>query len=126
MYLLLDNSNEEEVLFVLSMNNKSVQYRFEVEHKSLPELLSECLKKAKLKMSDIAGLAVVIGKGRFTATRLAVTFVNTLAYALSIPVVASNADEDWSGKISAQPVGIYVSAKYSGEAHISGKQTSQE
>ena len=126
MYLLLDNSNEEEILFVLSVNNKSVQYQFPFEHKSLPELLSECLKKAKLKMSDIDGLAVVIGKGRFTATRLAVTFVNTLAYALQIPVVASDPDEDWPAKISAQPVGIYVSAKYSGEAHISGKQISQE
>ena len=124
MYLLIDNSEDKEIVFYLSLNNKIVQQRFEFNDKSLSELLADCLFGAGLTKDDIDGLAVVVGKGKFTATRLVVTFANTLAYALSVPVVAADPTDDWAGKIAAQPVGVYVSAKYSGEAHISGKQNS--
>ncbi len=120
MYLLLDNSDDTEIHFYMSLNNKVVQYDLPFEHKSLPELLSIILSRVGVGLGDIRGLAVVVGKGKFTATRLAVTFVNTLAFALQIPVVAADQSEDWVSKVVAQPVGVYISAQYSGEARIGG------
>jgi len=120
MYLFIDNSGEQAEL-VLSMDKKSIQLSARPKEQ-LPALLERLLKKANIKLAGLKGAAVIIGKGRFTATRIAVTFANTLAYALKIPVVGVTNKEDWCKKISMQSIGIYVSAVYSGEAHISGKQ----
>ena len=49
--------------------------------------LEALLKKAKKRLSDVAGLACVVGPGRFTAVRIGVTFADTLARARGLPVV---------------------------------------
>lgn len=92
-------------------------------NKTLLAGLESVLKKYNKNITDITGIAVVVGLGRFTAERIAATVANTLALALNIPVVAlpqastQAADEMF---LSARR-GVYISAKYSGEAHIGGK-----
>lgn len=49
--------------------------------------LEGLLKKAKKRLSDLKGVACVVGPGRFTAVRIGVTFADTLARARGIPVV---------------------------------------
>ena len=85
--------------------------------------IDKMLKKRKKKISDLLGVAVVVGLGRFTATRIAVTVANTLSFALRIPVTAVNsADIERAEKLlRGKRAGVYVSAKYSGEARIGQK-----
>ena len=120
MYLFIDNSGEHFFL-ELTVNNKSVQVSGK-DNETPPAILDRGLKQIKLPLNELLGIAVLVGKGRFTGTRIAVTFANTLAFALSIPVVAVLEKNNWLGLIAKQPAGVYVSAQYSGEAHISGRQ----
>ena len=123
MYLLVDNSADEKVIFAYTDGAKWKKVEFirpENNRVSLLLFLDKLLKKLKYKLSDIGGIAVVVGKGKFTATRIAVTMANTLAYALKIPVIGA-VDESGAGlfkKIKTAKPGIYISAKYSAAATI--------
>jgi tRNA A37 threonylcarbamoyladenosine modification protein TsaB len=125
MLVLVDNSGDGEIVFFLHEKNI---WRREAKRtankKSLLENFEQVLAKHKKSVQDITGIAVVIGLGRFTATRIAVTVANALGFALKIPVVAiTSADPALAQKklAKAKP-GLYISAKYSAEAHISGVQ----
>lgn len=131
MFLALDNSVEDKVDFYffndrsnltenVALNTKWVQHSVPVFGKGLLVLLTETLEKNSISINDLTGLAVLTGRGRFTATRIAVTVANTIAYSLQIPIVGV-ADFDWdnlSDQIKNTPVGRLVSATYSGEASI--------
>lgn len=124
MYILIDNTNDKEVVFFGVLNTEIVQENFVIEPGSLLVDLEKWLKNIDKTKTEIEGLGVVIGKGRFTNTRVAVTVANTLAFALGVPVVGLSDDniDAFMDKVKNTPVGQYVSAKYSGEAHIGGKQ----
>ena len=125
MYLLIDNSEMEKINFYYRLNTKWVQAIFETDKKkSLLGAIDKLFKKLGVKPSDLQGIAVVMGKGGFTAARIAATVANTLAYALGIPVAAvDSADADIvDSAISRAQAGRYISAKYSGEAHIGKKK----
>ncbi len=67
------------------------------------------------------GIAVVSKKeGSFTAARVAATTANILAYARRVPVttVADFTEAPPSQIFADAPLGRYVSAQYSGAAHI--------
>lgn len=125
MLVLIDNSNDREVEFFLFENKLWHREKRKMNpQRTLLEILSLVLAKYKKSIHDISGLAVVVGLGRFTATRIAVTVANALGFALKIPVVAVNAPDPLVAKkklAQAKP-GVYVSAKYSAEAHIYGEQ----
>ncbi|MCX6781988.1 MAG: hypothetical protein NTW66_02630 [Candidatus Magasanikbacteria bacterium] len=122
MKVIIDNSGDGQTVFYLK--EKKVWIK-EVSSwaKSLLACLEFVLKKHRRKINDLSGVAVVVGVGRFTAERIAATVANTLAFALNIPVVAlPKANTVVADKkfLSARR-GVYISAKYSGEAHIGGK-----
>lgn len=121
MYILIDNTNDGEVVFFSVLDTKLVQSNFTTSGvDTLLLRLEQWLKNVNKTKLDIQGLGVVVGKGRFTNTRVAVTAVNTLGFALGVPVVGlgdSNFDF-FVDKIKEVPTGQYISAKYSGEAHI--------
>lgn len=127
MNLLIDNSAEGEAVFYLNEGSggRWRPFVFKTGEKTvLLDLFDRTLKRAGKKLKDLRCLAVVVGRGRFTATRVAVTMANALAFCLKIPVVAVK-DLNWK-KINAalkkaRP-GVYVSAKYSGEANIGKKR----
>jgi len=124
MYLGIDNSSDGKAIFYKWKDN-----RFSIEEKPLNESgdlllgLQLVLKKENLSLNDLQGLAVRVGVGKFTSTRVAVTVVNTLAYALKIPVVGvKEFMENTVAEIKRQTPGIYVSAAYSGEPNIGKKK----
>lgn len=121
MYILIDNTNDGGVIFFSVLNTKLVQDNFAINKTDTLLLrLDQWLNKINKTKLDIQGLGVVVGKGRFTNTRVATTIVNTLGFALGVPVVGltdSNFDF-FVDKIKEVSVGRYVSAKYGGEAHI--------
>jgi len=121
MYLLIDNSLNDKIIFHYCLDTIWVQREFVRDEKSLLEVMNELLLSENKQISDLRGLATIIGKGKFTATRIAVTLVNTLAYSLKIPVVAvENWSQDLLKNIQASPIGQYVSAQYSAPANIGG------
>lgn len=121
MRIIIDNSLDDVCIFYLKTGSGWI--RKTVNNSGGEPLLAgfqSVLKKLKKELSDIDGIAVVVGKGRFTATRVAVTVANTLAYAFHIPVVALNRADtsEADRKFGKSRKGVYISAKYSGEAHI--------
>lgn len=124
MKLLIDNSEESEVIICAKIQKWKKFVIKNKAHKPLLVILNNFLSKNKKKLTDIIGIAVVVGKGRFTATRIAVTVVNTLGYALKIPVVSVISNDEVLAEKALKKVksGVFVSAKYSGEAHIGGQK----
>ena len=120
MYLLVDNSANDKIFVHYYLNTKWIQCKFD-KNKDLLEIVDQLLLDESKQLTDLRGLAVVVSKGKFTATRIAVTVVNTLSYALQIPVLAvTDWYEDLIKDIQASPVGQYVSAQYSAPANIGG------
>ena len=97
----------------------TVSYPYDSEG-ALLRSIGILLNTESVQLADVMGIAVRVSKGKFTATRIAVTVANTLAYSLHIPVVAYK-EFDGPNLIKmlqeAQP-DLYVSAEYSAEARI--------
>lgn len=125
MYLFLDNTATEELVFFVSEDGRSFrEYRKISEAEGgIPQALSEILLAEKLKLADLAGIAVRVGVGRFTATRVAVVFANTMAYALQLPVAAVHSSEPSEAFkiLMSTPKGKYILAEYSAEPRIGKK-----
>ena len=94
-------------------------------HRALAETLHsriETLLKGQYKtLADIGGIAAFQGPGSFTGLRIGLTVANTLAYALGIPVVATQGD-DWAasgtGRLLQGDDDIVAMPHYGAEAHI--------
>ena len=121
MYLFFDNSDPLTVTFYFK--KQTVWQEYKVKRK-LNELLlitiDQFFKIQKINKKKLLGLGALVGKGSFTATRAAVTVVNTLAYAWNIKAVVvkefnPNVLDDMFKKT---PCGQFVSALYSGEPNI--------
>jgi tRNA threonylcarbamoyladenosine biosynthesis protein TsaB len=61
---------------------------------TLHQRIADMLKDAGKTLKDIEGIVVFKGPGSFTGLRIGLTVANTMAYGLSIPVIASEGD-DW-------------------------------
>lgn len=124
MYLFFDLTGEKNVVIQSFLYDtwKKAEFPYDNED-ALLSGISEVLKDNGKEMSDLSGVGVKIGKGRFTAVRVAVTVANTLGYALNIPVV-SYADEALDlvlKRLGEAKTGVYVHAEYSGPASIGNK-----
>ncbi len=130
MYLLFDNSSATEIVIFYSQAGTSVQERrFERSSAgSLLRALHDLLLDLGLDKSVLQGVATLVGQGRFTATRVAVTVANTLAFALKIPVIAVLSTEGlaWVAALKKQLVGTYVLPEYSGPPRLGGKDVSYD
>ena len=124
MYLLLDNSDRENICICKWLNNGWSQNFFPSSEYGLVEAIDHFLKKEDKKVEDLKGLAVLVGKGSFTSTRIAITVVNTLALVLKIPVVSVSSvlDTNVVQKIKNSIPGVFAAAVYSGEPNIGGKK----
>ncbi|HLD61269.1 MAG TPA: hypothetical protein VJA27_04035 [Patescibacteria group bacterium] len=125
MYLCIDNSSDEQIVVRYKILDRWEERI--VRSGSRQRVLSaieELLGGMQKQLGDVQAILVVVGKGRFTATRVATTVANTLAMALQIPVEAvldSTNETLEKALVTIPPVGRHVSAEYSGEAHIGGK-----
>lgn len=137
MFLIVDNTEEGKISFSFWLNNKFDQRIFDLQrrvsmdatrhdfvkskNKGVLVCLEKLLSNLKLTLKDIRCLGVVVGVGRFTASRLGVTAVNTLAFSLKIPVVALAKNfnpDDALKQANLAVVGKYIVPTYSGEAHV--------
>lgn len=122
MYLYIDNS-QEEVVSLGMIKEEGDFFLQEYKNKARQPLLyfvDKFLSGKKIALPQIKGLAVRVGVGRFTATRIAVTVANIISLSCKIPVVAV-ADFSFKEivkKISRSSSATYISAKYSGVARI--------
>lgn len=123
MYLVIDNSVDNQVLLYAHLNTKWVQQVISLEGKNLLSALDEYCASLGKQLKDVEGIAVVVGIGRFTSTRVATTIANALALSLSIPVLAIDKfSEDLNNQLAQTPKGIYISARYSAPANIGVKK----
>ena len=123
MFLVIDPSVYNQTRLSLGLNNNWVHADF-LNGRGLLFDIDEFLKNQKISLKDLRGLAVLVGKGSFTATRVATTVANTLAYTLVVPVLAA-LEIDFAklpAEIMNTPVGRYASARYSAPANIGGKK----
>lgn len=121
MYLYLDNSAAEAITLGYYYQGKWASRTFSpaVEGGALGAI-AELIQSFNLPLSAIKGLLVRVGVGRFTATRVAITAVNTLSYVLHIPVrsVLAAPSADPALVLSVAAAGRYALPSYSGEPRI--------
>lgn len=120
MHIVLDPS-EGGVLYLL---RSGAWQSFSCSASRAPALLSAIIKilsDNELRLDEVRGLGILIGKGTFTGTRVAVTLANTLAFARAVPVAALADLPEPSSFDSAFSAGQgtpYITAVYSGEPRI--------
>jgi len=122
MYLAIDNSDLEKVILYYNNGNLRQKHFAPRGAGSLLEIINKFLQEGG--QTKLEGLAVVLGKGRFTATRVATTTANTLGFAWQIPVIGVAAETPWEEVvklIKETPVGRYIVPAYSGAARIGVK-----
>lgn len=127
MFIILDSSQKDAVVLTLFDADTIIKKEYSGKNRELLTFLDSFLCECNVNTKDVQGIAVVVGEGSFTSTRIAVTVANTFGYALGIPLLAiskTEADDPQTlvSKIKKQPIGQYISATYSGEPNI-GKKT---
>lgn len=114
---------DDQIEIRIYYGGKWHQRIFHSNQYNLLAAIDKTIKIHKLNLFDLKGIAAAAGKGRFTASRVAVTVANTLALACHARVVAVDKfDVNLAAKIRRAKLGCYISAKYSGEAKIGGQK----
>jgi tRNA threonylcarbamoyl adenosine modification protein YeaZ len=83
--------------------------------------LTDCLKETGHTLQDVSGIGVMTGPGSFTGLRIGMAVSNTLADALSIPIVGARGDawqDEALRRLEAGETDQVVLPHYGGEAHI--------
>lgn len=127
MFLSIDSSQKDTVALALFDADNIIKKEYSGKNRELLSFVDSFLRECNMNTKDVQGIAVVVGEGSFTSTRIAVTVTNTCGYALGIPLLAiskKEADDPQAliSNVTAQPAGQYISATYSGEPNIGGKQ----
>jgi tRNA A37 threonylcarbamoyladenosine modification protein TsaB len=123
MFLLIDTSDRYKNKLVLFDKHKNFSDEFVRRDVDLVESAVMFFKKHKTKFDDLKGVAVIVGKGGFTGTRVATTFANTLIYTQQIPGITitekqSLKPEKLIKKFKKQKANLFLSATYSGKPNI--------
>jgi tRNA A37 threonylcarbamoyladenosine modification protein TsaB len=131
MYLILDPSEEQQTRLVWSTNGELWQETSWSTTRSRNVLvgLEQFLNEKDCLLSAIKGLAIVVGKGRFTATRVAVIIANVLRFSLQIPVISLKEIPKNTGDIHAvfdSDSASYIHPRYSGLPHLGGSNQLQK
>lgn len=92
MYTLFIDTHYKDILIAIFKDDILLDKVLLTDAKStsvetMPSL-TKLIEKNELKPNDINKLAVCIGPGSFTGTRIGVTIAKTMAYSLSIPIVS--------------------------------------
>ncbi|MFH0857268.1 MAG: hypothetical protein V1848_00790 [Candidatus Magasanikbacteria bacterium] len=123
MYLRIDMSVNNVISLALFQGKEKICKSYEGRNRELLESLSTFLEEEKKSPKDIQGIAVVVGVGSFTSTRIATVIANVFGFVENIPIIRIFEDEKekyalLEKKLKKQKKGVYISAKYSGEPNI--------
>ncbi len=125
MFLCIDTTlNNKIVLYYSEDTGWQKIVRELAPPQALLGIVEEVLRSHGQGQAALQGLAVVVGQGSFTATRVAVTVGNTLALAWGKPIVAlldSAMIYQVPELISQRACGQYILPIYSGEPRIGAR-----
>lgn len=98
MIILTIRTDKPESELGLYDDNRQLGYEVWQAHRELGMTIhtkiEELLQQAGKSLHDIQGIVAFQGPGSFTGLRIGLTVVNTLAYALHVPIVARQ-DPQW-------------------------------
>ncbi len=130
MILTIRTDNPEAEIGLLKGNAIVTTMKW-TAHRQLAETIhsnvQSMLREKGKTYSDITGIACFAGPGSFTGLRIGLTVGNTLAYALSVPIVAETSP-DWirlaTQHLSEGTVNAVALPVYGSEAHITAPRGS--
>jgi len=101
--------------------DSNVQERKVKEKGALLLEIDRALHNFDISGSELSGIVMRLGIGKFSETRSAVSTANALSYAWGIPVASIGMDEEASGllKLFSYKTRGYIVASYSGSPSIS-------
>lgn len=122
MYVRLNLSTRNQVI-VQQLGSKA-EVVAAVPHAQALGVIADALAEWGVTPSEVQGVAVVVGVGAFTATRVATTIANAWSYVYGIPVIGVGLDEVLTGvdldeRFKNAP--RFLSATYSGAPAIGQK-----
>lgn len=88
-----DNPDAELCLIGDKGEDSTTWYAHRELSNTLLQKIDELLATNNQTKSDLSGIIVYQGPGSFTGLRIGITVANTMAYALSIPVVGTTGDQ---------------------------------
>lgn len=98
MIILTIRTDKPEAEIGLFDDGKKLSYEVWHAHRELSitlhQKIADLLAPQHKRFEDIEGIIGFVGPGSFTGLRIGLTVANTLAYGLTIPIVASKG-EDW-------------------------------
>lgn len=119
VYLRINTAQFDAVdLTLISPGEDRVNKTFSVSNRELLQCIDQLLTEHGRTIDDVGGIAVVLGEGSFTGTRLATTVANMMAFVKQIPVVgvaAHDSDDHIIGALEKKEAGMYMTPEYSGE-----------
>ncbi len=114
MKLIVDTSNHALILLLIWPNGETkCFYGLNTRDFSAntAEQVSTFLKSNSVKPSDLTTVIAGVGPGSYTGTRVAVTIVKTLAYALNIPAYSISSLALFASALKEEKTIIYKSAR---------------
>jgi tRNA A37 threonylcarbamoyladenosine modification protein TsaB len=125
MYLFIDPTHHSHIRLVLFFSDHVQEVLVEGKNRELLQVIVRVLETAKIALTDIQGVVILVGQGGFSSTRIASVVGNALAYSLKVPIVGAITTHGWSFEtirthVSSGMPGVYLSPTYSGEPSIGG------
>src|SRR3989338_6822443 len=86
MYLLLDPSEHDRIRLALFDTSEVIWKEMPGAPKDLLSCIDSFLREQQIAPSALQGIAVTVGSGRFTNTRVAAVIGNTFGFVHHIPI----------------------------------------
>ncbi len=123
MYIIFDATEFNFLRYTLFTPEQEIQTVIEQKNKQLLVEFDLFLKENDKTLDNIKGIAVILGKGSFTSTRITVTVANTLALTKNILVLGIEYKPNYSySQLQELFLNIkphqYIHAIYSGKPNI--------
>jgi len=128
MFLLIDPSENDCIKLALFSSAEVIWKEESGAPRDLLLFIDSFLKEQKVSPSALEGIAVTVGNGRFTNTRVATVIGNTFSFVYRIPIIAITKEEienpfSFISRFLFTSSPQYISATYSGEPNIGQTST---
>lgn len=126
MYLAIDMSQPSQIHLVLFESELVAEITTKGANADVLTVMADFLAANNIEAKSLHGIAIVMGEGTFTSTRLSVTVANTVQYVYDTPLLDITAAElsdvaTLSERFKTDAKDHYLSATYSAEPRIGTK-----